>query len=30
MRLFQDTIDALATAQSSERDAFAVVDETVG
>ncbi len=30
MRLFHDTIEALATAQSSERDAFAVVDETVG
>jgi len=30
MRLFHDTIEALATAQSGERDAFAVVDETVG
>ena len=30
MRLFHDTIEALATAQSSERDAFTVVDETVG
>ena len=30
MRLFHDTIEALSTAQSSERDAFTVVDETVG
>ena len=30
MRLFHDTIEALATAQSTERDAFAVIDETVG
>ena len=30
MRLFHGTIEALAAAQSSERDAFAVVDETVG
>ena len=30
MRLFHDTIEALPTAQSSERDAFAVGDETVG
>ena len=30
MRLFHDTIVALAAAQSSERDAFAVVDETIG
>ena len=30
MRLFHDTIEALGEAQSSERDAFAVVDETVG
>jgi Domain of unknown function (DUF4158) len=30
MRLFHDTIEALAAAQSSERDVFTVVDETVG
>jgi TnpA family transposase len=30
MRLFHDTIAALGAAQNSERDAFAVVDETVG
>jgi hypothetical protein len=30
MRLFHDTIEALGAAQSSERDAFALVDETVG
>ena len=30
MRLFHDTIEALGEAQSSERDAFAVVDEAVG
>jgi hypothetical protein len=30
MRLFHDTIEALGAAQNSERDAFTVVDETVG
>ena len=30
MRLFHDTIEALGAAQKSERDGFAVVDETVG
>lgn len=30
MRLFHGTIDALATAQADERDAFETVDETVG
>ena len=30
MRLFHDTIDALATAHADERDAFETVDETVG
>jgi hypothetical protein len=30
MRLFHGTIDALAAAQADERDAFDVVDETVG
>jgi hypothetical protein len=30
MRLFHGTIEALATAQESDRDAFDVVDETVG
>jgi hypothetical protein len=30
MRLFHDTIEALGTARNSERDAFMVVDETVG
>jgi hypothetical protein len=30
MRLFHDTIEALGMAQNSERDAFTVVDETVG
>lgn len=30
MRLFHDTIEALSTAQGSKRDAFTVVDETVG
>ena len=30
MRLFHDTIEALGTAQNSERDAFTVVDETIG
>lgn len=30
MRLFHDTIEALGAAQDSDRDAFAVIDETVG
>jgi TnpA family transposase len=30
MRLFHDTIEALGMAQNTERDAFTVVDETVG
>jgi hypothetical protein len=30
MRLFHNTIEALAIAQESDRDAFEVVDETVG
>ena len=30
MRLFHGTIEALGAAQNSERDAFTVVDETVG
>jgi hypothetical protein len=30
IRLFHDTIEALGAAQNSERDAFTVVDETVG
>jgi hypothetical protein len=30
MRLFHGTIEALAVAQQCERDAFVVVDETVG
>ena len=30
MRLFHDTIEALGTARNSDRDAFTVVDETVG
>ncbi|CAO3383320.1 Tn3 family transposase [Azospirillum argentinense] len=30
MRLFHDTIEALTVAQDSDRDAFVVVDETVG
>ena len=30
MRLFHDTIEALGAALNSERDAFTVVDETVG
>jgi hypothetical protein len=30
MRLFHDTIEALAVAQQCERDGFVVVDETVG
>ncbi len=30
MRLFHNTIEALGAAQDSDRDAFAVVDETVG
>jgi hypothetical protein len=30
MRLFHDTIEALGAAQDSDRDAFAIVDETVG
>ena len=30
MRLFHDTIEALGTARNSERDAFTVVNETVG
>ena len=30
MGLFHDTIEALGTARNSERDAFTVIDETVG
>jgi hypothetical protein len=30
MHLFHDTIEALGTARNSERDAFTVIDETVG
>jgi hypothetical protein len=30
MRLFHGTIEALSTARNSERNAFTVVDETVG